>query len=63
MIAAPWLIRARLNQHFHLIARGTDCHETKAEEPAQTVHAWIPRGLAGLPAPPATLHPPRASDP
>jgi hypothetical protein len=38
---APWLIRARLDQHFHPIARGTDRHETKAEEPAQTVHAWI----------------------
>ena len=37
----PWLIRARFNQHFHPIARGTDRHETKAEEPAQTVHAGI----------------------
>jgi hypothetical protein len=36
----PWLIRARLD-HFHPIARGTDHHETKAEEPAQTVRAWI----------------------
>jgi hypothetical protein len=29
----PWLIRARLDQHFHPIARGTDRHETKAETP------------------------------
>jgi hypothetical protein len=60
----PWLIRARVDQHVHPIARSTDRHETKAEAPAQTVHAWMSgRGLAGLPALPATLHPPRASDP
>ena len=37
----PWLIRGRLDQRFHPIACGTNRHETKAEEPAQTVHAWI----------------------